>query len=591
MQLSFTLNNVPLLLDENASVRLIWHNPFFTFREFPGNKGVGIEITGNSHNRAILGNPESFDKQRTGADREFPGFEIEFGGWQAMSGTLIIQNATAKTYSGWLRTAAGNIGKEERERNIYENPKFSLLKQFSNKAAYNPATDDYCCPTVINRRFFEDVGKKIDDNGEEVSLLAYNFNRTAGSVINIRNTDGTIKAIADNANVIDHPKELDVYVVTPMLFVNTVLKSLFNNSGFFIDNNYLAVNWLFNNLCIYNNYDITGMILGESSGWITYDWFDVDTQKATAKEFNSISRYYTGYFKYAQLLPAVSFKDFLLSLQNLSNTCTHFKAQNKIDILDREAILSGTADDLSEYMVDVWEIGEQKDITLKFTFEPDNSDNIISERFKNLDDRRNDIGEPVDNWADLQSIASPEFGEIRYIKNYRVYAEYRWVQKIETDDAGEEVTTDMLGWEHISLDFQNGFYNYGKDEVEEIPTKLSPFPKNVTVEQRGNMGSMKYESNDFALRLASNVGELFGGLQWEGDTGIIATRWPLTAKFLSSRLAVNGKAQLPVNVLDWVVRRMPYKKRTTDGEFIIEEMSVELSANTIAPVEFKGYKV
>jgi hypothetical protein len=174
------------------------------------------------------------------------------------------------------------------------------------------------------------------------------------------------------------------------------------------------------------------------------------------------------------------------------------------------------------------------------------------------------------------------------------------VVHIELDEqTNEEIKTDMLGWEHISLGLQNGFYNYGKDESEELPTKFSSFTTHyrrsgnvmATAFQRGNSGSLNYGKQSFSPRIWSNSREQFGNFEWEGENGIIDRRWTNTARFLSSRQAVSVKAQLPINILDYVIRNIPYKFRAREGEFLIEQLDVEFIATKIGVARLKGYKV
>jgi len=589
--LSFTINNIPLLLSENTSVRLTWYNPFFTFREYQGDVGMGIELPVNDHNRAMLGNPERFEKHSTTNDREFTGFEVRYSGTLLMSGTLVILEPTAGGYSGWLRGNVGNIGKEYREKFIHEIDAFAENITWQNKTSYVPGTDDYCCPKIHNRQFFEDFGSPVSD--QEDTVFKYRFFETTGHHVNDKNIDGSVKAVADSANF-QQPEEVadfDVYVVSPMLFVDVAISFLLKNVDWYIDANAIADNATLKQWCIYNNFDITNMVLTTTGDWVENDWFDGEIIRVSAKEFNTVTRNYTSQFLYNKLLPKISLLNFILSVQNSTNTFLYFKVRNKFDILDREAILSGVPDDISDYMVGVWKIGEKKDVTLKFTFEHDENDVIFSERFENLDDRLNDIGEPVADRVALVSIASPTVGEIRYIIDEGIFSEYGYVEAIDRGDDNEENKTPMLGWKHISIGFQNGIYNSGKDQEEEIPTKLGSFVGDPPrTEQKGNFNLLNNDLN-FSLRFLSNSGSAFNSLQWEGETGLLATRWPLTSRFLSTRQAVSGQAQLPLNVMDWVIRRLPYKKRAPEGEFIIEKMECEFSMKKIGTTKMEGYKV
>src|SRR5690606_5018099 len=101
------LNNIPIPVPENFSVRLEWVNPLCYFDKIPGNAGLGIEIEVNEFTRAIFGNPERFEKYSNASARKFPGFAIRKNGVTMEAGALEITNANDKTYSAWLQTDFG----------------------------------------------------------------------------------------------------------------------------------------------------------------------------------------------------------------------------------------------------------------------------------------------------------------------------------------------------------------------------------------------------------------------------------------------------------------------------------------------------
>jgi hypothetical protein len=593
--LTATLNGRDFHFDESVSVRLEWYNPFFSFDEFRGDRGLNLDIPVNDQNRALLGNPERFERQTTTS--EYSGFELRFGGWYLMSGTLIVQDATDKTYSCYLRGTVGTIGKAYREKNINELTNvFKTRQSFTNKATYVPGTDDYCCPAIFNPIFFEGIGKNMPN--EEVGVLDYQFrNGDSAGYVNARNLDGTVLTAVAQTNITTHPEDLKVTAVCPMLFSVYVLKALLKGAGYDMGTNALETDLWASQLAVYSTYDITKMTYFQTGGWFTINWLDEAEVKAKAKVFDTLWRDYSGTFDYATLLPKIPFKDFVIGLQNLTNLFIHFKSGYLADVLSRETILVSVAIDIERYRLGRWKISEKKDVTLKFEYEPDDDDLIFSERYKSIDDRRDDIGEAVDDWTDLESISSPEVGEIRYIKNADVYAEYKWVEKIAVGANNEETKTNMLGWEHLSIGFQNGWYNYGKDEKTVITSKISgvytgtSFFGLQTALQRGNMGSLKYAFQNFAPRLASNIGNLFGNLQWDGETGIITRRYQVTAPFLSSLHQVTSDFAFPANVLDYMIRNLPYKFRTREGEFLIEKMETEFSYNELSTTTITAYKV
>lgn len=628
--LTFTLNNRAFLLNTETSVRLTWVNPACNTTEFPGDIGMGIEIPANDHNRALLGYPERFEKLRTGTDYEFPDFEIRYSGYLLMRGTFVVQSANLTSYSGWLRSTVGNFGKEHREKYIADIPAFIVEKSFVNKANYDVDNDPYGCPLIYNPEFFYEKSRKVTvtrkaanpnyvdlswwedlwnkqqqpyiDEPFETEELTEAFLQSASHFINDQNPDFTIKTPSSSciAGKI-HLQPLDTHVVSPMLFLNYVLKQLFLDAGLVLNSNFLATHTDFKKLIIYNNYDITNMYFNTEGEVVSGNFSDGDFVKYYSYKIGQIFRDYEKTFQFKNLLPKIQLKDFLLSIQNLLNVFFHFRSDGKVDIIDRESIFSNPAIDISSYMVNQWELEISKSVALKFSFEHDANDMFFQERWEDIDDLRELEGDPVDTWADLDTIVSPEIGEVRYIISDNIYVRYDYIQSEEENpDTGNPLQTDALGWQHLSIGFQNGYYNRGKEEEEEIKTKFSTLigDQTVSVQQPGNIQSMKFAYQNFSPRLLFYLGNNRAkfetaniSLDWEkSNTGLFATRWKKWAQFWSQRQPVTREADLPLNVLDYMIRNIYSNYRSREGEFIIESIETEFSTNRIGVSTIKGYK-
>ncbi len=621
--LQYLLNNKPFVLNQDTSVRITWFNPACMFEDFPGDVGMGIDIPVNEQNRAILGNPERFEKYTADTIREFPNFEIRFGGLLLLGGTLVIPDASKQGYQGWLRNNVGNLGKQHREKYIYDIPAFNTDETFVNKADYDPLTDPYGCPTIYNPEFFYDKGRKImvpamipnpdyyEGSGrdafipdeKETEALSEAFRRSASYFVNRLNPDSTVMAIPDSGDMKTFEASLEVYVVSPMLFLNYIIQTILKDASFFIENNCITDNEDLKKLLLYGNYDITRMAYSVPSvDMHVIDWYDGRTVQNWVTIINTITRDYAGTFKYKDLLPKITLKDFILSIQNGLNVCFHFRHLGKVSIIDRETILTGDVIDISEYMLNTWNMGERKDLTLKFTFSHDNDDTFFKERWTDIDDRREDEGEPVDDWTDLANIVAPVIGEIRYLRNHNLYVQYALIQEtMPGTETTSEFTQDTLGWEHLSMGFQNGFYNPDKDEEETIETKFSTLfgQQTVFTQHRGNINSMKFAYQNFTPRLLFYHGNNLASfetanlsLDWEKEnTGLLKKRFPKWARFWSTRQPVTGKAQLPLNILDNIVRNITKKQRSREGEFIVEKIETNFSIDTIGVTNISGFKI
>lgn len=632
--LGYYINNKPLAIEAQSSVRIIHYNPACFFDEIPGDVALGIEMPNNEINAAILGNPERFAKYSMSSTREFPGFQIRFSGKTLISGTLIIQSADKDSYSGWCRNNVGNLGKAHRDKYIYDIPAFMQNKTFVNKANYNPLTDPYGCPTHYNPDFFRDKGhvvnltKKVPnpdyvdlswwqdlwneqqpayiDEPYKVEAFTEAFRRSAAYFVNHLNPDNTVQAIGSTALIKRFETDLFVNVISPMLFLNFILEMLFRDAKFFIDKNAIADSPDMQKLILYNNFDITKVefttkFITETLPGVETDDYIIQSVTYTVGSVQDITRSYDGTFRYRDLLPKIKLRDFILSIQNLLNVCFQFHDDGKVDVIDREAAIEAVPIDVDKYLVNGWNIGERKDVTLKFLFNHDNDDSMFSEKWIDIDDRRLNEKDPVETADDLELVENPEFGEIRYIIQSNTYAEYTWMVEPQIDPArGDEVPVNIIGWKHLSTGFQNGFFNRHKNEEEQIKTDFSSLFGDQTAWtlHKGNMETIKLAYENFTPRLMFYLGNNQAksetanlALDWEKkDKGLLAKRWSKWNRFWAQRHPVSTDAAFSINMLDYVARNITNRFRCREGDFIIETIETEFKLESIGDTKITGYK-
>ena len=606
--LEFRLNNEPFSLDETTRVRLNRKNPACMIDSFPGDIALGIEIPVNAMNRALLGNPERFEKYTKSGDREYPGFEIRFDGYLLMNGTLVLNSATEKKYSGWLRSPIGTLGSYHREKYINELA-WKENQEFVERPFYVYPRDEYVAPIIHNPAFWEGKGRMVeeerpyqDDDGiwrtrmEEVEYLTRQFRIQNTSYVNWRTLEGDLK-INEGA------------VISPMLFLDYVVKELFRLSEWTINRNDWAENTSMSLLFLYNNFNImkpTPTVVDK----IKFYW-DGNGNKVTdwAHTITEIT-WQIGTFNYRDLIPRVKFKDFVLGLQNYLNYIFLFRDDKKVDIIDRNAIFDETPIDVDQWFVDEWQIGDRITRRIKFVSEPDSNDGFQGDSYQDLTDRIDDFGEPVDTMEDLQAIENPEFGELRLVKSENKVYEWKWgVYTNEGVYKDEPEQEDVLLWEFVSSGPQPYLYGSG-ESLEEIKTIFSTLAmySDVSLEvaipgvlQHGNFGPMRSLWSDFTPRLlftnpfgdggAANIKNDNVNLNWDGDKGLIATRWNNWARLWQERLPVEANFQFPVNVIDYVRKNIYVPFRTEKGKFIIEEMETEFGLREVGVTTVKGYKV
>jgi len=646
---------------KDTSVRLTWYNPACNLKDFPGDVGLGIDIPVNNINRALLGNPERFERDADSNTREFENFTVRYGGKLLMGGTLIVDSASHEKYNCRLRSDVGNIGKEYREKYITDSISFNEEKTFVNKADYDPMTDPYGCPRIYNPDFFKEKGEKgivtrwglnpnfmktvwsflgflpqtdvrqyIVVDEQETEDFTEAFLQSSGWMVNDKNPDGTIrtpttqtKADFDSIAGSDPEKDpLDVAVVSPMLFLNYLLKTLFKDAGFAIGDSFIADNPDLRKLIVYHNYDITQFrFLPEDrplreSTRIRYSrerslWYDI----AMGYSVGYIERHVNDNFQYKDLLPKIELKNFILGTGNLLNVFPHFRPGRKIvDIIDRESIITGGYIDVEKYLSGFWMMEDEKDLALKFAWEHDDNDQIFQEGWEDIDDYRDKQQETVDTWDDLpdtrRSIPPPMMDEVRYVRETNSYVQYKLWEKEWIDEDGTTHQDKYIGWNHLTIGFQNGYLNRGKEEEEEIETKFSTVSVSKTtveddgieyphVKQKGNIRTDVFPYESFSPRMLFYMGNNEGNnetanisLDWEKeDTGLLDSRWRNWSRFWSTRQKVECEAHFPIGMIDYVIRNIYKKFRGREGEFIIEEMETEFGLNTIGTTKIRGYKL
>lgn len=590
--LDFRLNGRSFLLDETTSVKIKWVNPACYHDKLIGDVGLGITLPDNRTNRALLGNPERFDKYSSGSDRKFPGFEILHSGVQLLRGPLVLNNG----FSGWLQSEYGALREEQKEKKITEMP-WPEDAVFSNKASYDDSEDDYNTRVIMNPGFWEGKGKEetikedyVDENGEDQER---DITRSVMTSNQLRNYAGYI-----NNHTL--PVIMPGCVISPFLYLRYVLKESLRMNKWFIGRNDMVSDGdtglnLWKNIVIYNNFNIldivTETVIEIKPRWDPYTglYYNLPVAKITNADWTLLN------FKYKNLLPKIKYEDLILGVQNFLNFIFRFRNDSRVDIIDRNKILNGAAFDIDRWHRKTWEKENRKNVKLKFVSAYDKDDQLFASNYEDLTDRRDDFKEPVDTYEDLEDIVSPENGELRLVRSQNRIYEYKWKAEVFGDAYLQEFQVDATGWEYVSSGPQPYLYGDG-EEIEEIKSELSTLQIDMfgtpRVWQKGNLASIKSSWNDFSGRLIPGNTELWKeGLYWEGDNGLFKTRWERWAHFWKNRLEVTAEFDLPLNMISYLVDNITGKYRTREGEFIIEEMECEFGMNKIGRTTIRGYKI
>lgn len=602
-----TLNGKNIPVGKDFSVRMSWVNPACFFDKIPGNAGLGIRIPVNEYSRAYLGNPERFEKYSPASDRKFPGLEIRKNGILYEAGTLVINMADKDYYDGWLQPEVGVTGEKLQDKFITE---FGWKEgaEINIKAGYDPDFDDYCLVKIVNERFWEGKGSHavlpipyIDENNEPAEREEY-----VNNLEQQHNTGYAGEINSEKSATNDAGK-----VVSPFIFLKTFITELLRINHFYIRgnafDNILGAKWL----AVYNNYNVFTPTPATTSD-VVYKTFNRRTNtytNVTREQIDTVT-WAAVPFKYADLVPKLSMKDTLLSIQNFLNVCFVFNSDRTVNIIDREAIISGgAAFDLTPYQIGKWrKTGERKHTSLKFISEYDKNDANFGDGFHDLSDRWRDFKGPVDTYNDLEELTSRRnpaadrtMGQLRYVRDENRIYEYKWsVQNSENANLSE-AQDDVLGWELVSSGPQHYVYRNG-DEIEEIKTNISTLQMEngqLSASQPGNVIAMRSLWTNFTFRLFYYLGGHQGGVEnysvgscnWEGETGVFNKRWKKWARFWSTRQPVEADFDLPQNVLLHLKNNITQKFRTEKGEFIIETMNTDIGIMRNGITTINGYKV
>lgn len=599
--LTIDINNAYFALDTNFSVRVSAQNPACFTDKIPGDAGLAINIPVNDINRGILGAPERFEKYFPSGENgvRFANCTLRFAGVTILTGSLVVNGATDQNYDCWLQSEIGAIGETLQNKKITDFA-WPTAQIFNNKTAYDDDTDPYGAPQIHNRGYWNGIGKEVEntiptsegDRTQNISKIQKEHFENFGYWINAIDVGVGVKLTGAGC------------VVSPMLHLRYVLREALRMNGFFIDKDALTPTGageglaLQKNMMIYNNFNIMAASYTQVTEII--EGWDQNTQSIGDAAYNviTVTSWGLSAFNYADLLPKISFKEFLLGIQNTLNYVFRFRNNGKVDIIDREAILSGSTIDINQYVSGFWEMGERISRRLKFTPEFDKEDAFFGSEYEDLTDRLSDFGEPVVLRTDLDAIVSPAIGELRLVTSENKIYEYKWnVVAAENVDYTEQ-QVDTFGWEFISNGTQPYIYQPNNETEEEIKVNCTTLSKLGGVfqyhaaVQKGNMAQMRSTWSDFGYRMIpANLNLWPNGMDWSGNTGLYNTCWKTWARFWAERQTVTGRFDLPLNVLLYVMENITSKFRTDKGEFIIEEIECEFGLNNIGITTVRGFKI
>ncbi len=590
--LTIEIKEQQLNTSDDFNAQIEDQNPATKFDEIPGDLSLDVTIPINDSNRAILDNPDRFEKMGSYDDRRFEKAALRHLGQIIHRGTLVIEE-TDVDYTGWIRGAIGNLSEAVAGTYINQTT-LAGQKSFENKSDYDPVSDDYACPKIFNRHFWLDRGKKskltrslTDLEGNEYTTddedtkLTWQFLENYNFFVNS-------PAVGIATGGTDKPA-----VVSPMLFLWRAVELILSDNFVFVKENILKSDASLKKLILYNNFSIGKQtFITEQIEIISYDYYQ---NFFINKAVSAIARVTWGAdkFYYKNLIPKIKLEDLVLGLQNYLNVVFSFNDLGECRILDRQILLTAKAYNVNDYMVGEWSLGERKDVTLKLSMTHDEDDSAFGDNFEDLSDQRNNIKEAVSQLADLSEL-TPELDEIRRVEADGCYYQYHWYTETTTDSKGNEQSEDVLGWEKVSIGFQPYFYNDGDRDIEEINTCFSTIRQSDNgyplVMQKGNCDAFKTQYAKFSPRLLFYEGDEVASfhssnlsLDYSGEIGLAAKRWNYWFPFWANRLPAKATFKFPASVYYYIRNNKAILPLATrHGSFVIDKITaVAGNADTI----------
>ena len=593
------IDGYAIWLPANFSIEIVRQGNIPVKNEISGDYAPEITIPGVPRNKVLLNHPDRFTI-RNNTIREYSGFKLYVNGSCKISGTLVINEYSGGSFNGYVRGNVGELSEKQKQKSIRDFDYSKATRSFSKKSNYDPNTDSYCTPEIINNDFFNNFGynAEITVDDETVETTSFNkwFYNNAGYVVNKSDASGVISSeIQFQANT---EENVAINVVSPYLFIFNLLENLLKDDAYFIKQNDILDNPELKKIILYNNFDITKTSIVQQTDRVNSGsrrgssvntaWIEILNRKIAA-------------FNYSDLLPSMSLNSFLVSIQNLLNYIVDIDPLNQVSFIDREAIFDQEADDLDEYLVGELIPGKKKDVTLKFSIKKDDTDSATGdiEEF-DIKDRIDDFiePEPTINGLRTRTVITGEPGQLMIVEDTGQIFEYKLTIY---DDKEQDLGVHYVvgGWVYVGTILTSGYYNIKSgNDVETIESDFGAIMADGEypfVSQPGSGNDRLVTYKEFNGRvLFYNGGASCSQssdnytLSYIGPKGMINTRWQRTAEWWCHRLPVSCVMELPEHVLKGF--NINRKKRTREGEFIIEKMVTKYTHAGVGQTQIDGYK-
>jgi hypothetical protein len=437
--LELLINGEAVDLLPEATISIEEESPVFEKDSIPGGFSFPFDLPVNPRNNRILGHAGRIQSARQGGV-DLP-FQFFNNGRLFATGTLTVQKASHNIYSAFLTVGSGDFAGKIAGKKLSD-VDFGGIRVWEFKPEYTYPEDDFALFPVYNPVFM--------DNTEYKTLWGYYSNRLNSY----------------EYNSWYYPAPGSIIAISPFPFVAYVLKTIFNQFGFQVNDSVFDTDPDLNSLVIYTNRDLATYVpLVTIINTIVFDTRSGEWAPHNQPSKSSTMTPAFDSWNLKDFLPDMLISDFILAIRNLFNLSITIDNQGAVSIRKRNDLLTSenieTLDSKVSAKPLVTMVTPADGVYLKWEHEP--NDTLFSDGFKDVYSEPTLLGLPVDTIVELENL-DPKINDIRLIKTYAQYYQY----------SGKEVDgVTTYKWKFFSNDFQNLKIGNGK---EEFTSKSSTLP-------------------------------------------------------------------------------------------------------------------
>jgi len=463
-------------LGNTKSISFELNSGIWNFDSIPGTFSIPFTVPASVTNNAVFDFPHS--QTNTNQNKRIFDCQLLINGLLFYEGSITVSETTTGDFKCSLKLnqskfIENNVDKLLNESNFGGTNPWVWKSYYdidnSNFALYEHTAVDFFKGTIAEDYNIPETTFNTYDLNDQRYVLQYVIEQTQNSTIR-------------------------PYIICPQPFLFKTLNLLFQNLGYFVNNNCFELTDEFKRLCIHNINNITDIIMTEP--------------------LQNIFRYTTLLDNYNlnQSMPKITIQDFILNLKNFF--CIDFKFKNnnlQINFI-KDYILSVDFIDITDKCITdetkTWRTtGQTFEIKFGEFFRPD-IDTKLSPRDIILEKCKGDIIFDYDNGLGIDPLKVGDAYVIIRIQSSEIF--YR---NIRMSNAGQIEEYNELFPEISNGAFKTQFLNYFMSKTADLSfdSKIAPF---YNTAGSGN-SNMRIEYVEFPLCLAFNT--FRDGIGWIGD--------------------------------------------------------------------------